>query len=326
MSAKLPPVQRLVSFIKERKVSTFEELCNKLGYSPAKTRDLIVKAREQNYSVNVAGEHVGIQTSLPSEETKEVFIRPVKDEYIFATISDLHFGSKYHLRAQLQDFIKRAVDQGVTRILCPGDNIDGCYRHGRWELTHHGFDDQASEFVEGLPRHDGLSYSMISGNHDETFERETGMVVHKSLEDRFRRARRRDVTFLGARGARIDLKHTGANRGVIVDLWHPLQGPAYALTYGLQKKVESFASGFKPDFLFTGHWHASVYAQIRGVHAFACGTFQGAGSSFSKSLTGAPAIGGWIIRYGLTDEGTIRFVRPEWVGYFENEKPRRVPL
>ncbi len=323
---KLPPVERLVSLIKERKAHTFEQVCDMLDMSPAKVHKLLAEAKAKNYAVDLTAGHVGIRPSQASEDVVNIKVSKAGKTRKIASISDPHFGSKYHLRAQLEDFVYSAYEEGVRTILLPGDNLDGCYRHGRWELTHHGFQEQVAEFRLGLPMLSGLRYYGITGNHDQTFENETGIVVHEAINDHFRANGRRDLVMLGARGAYLRLIGPGERRGLFVELWHPLKGPAYALTYKLQKKVEGYAPGQKPDMLFTGHWHQATYCQIRAVHAFSCGTFQGGGSSFGKSLGGAPTIGSWIVGYSLTQEGTIRDVEPKFKSYYESETPREVRL
>jgi hypothetical protein len=72
--------------------------------------------------------------------------------------------------------------------------------------------------------------------------------------------------------------------------------------------------------------HRQMYFTTRGVHAFASGCWQGGQSSFGKSLGGAPDIGSWIIEYTLTEGGTVRSVKPEWVAYYETETVRSVEL
>ena len=169
-----------------------------------------------------------------------------------------------------------------------------------------------------LPRLDGLRYVFIDGNHDSTFWDETGYPTGKAIEDGAAREGRSDLEYVGARGA---LLRVG---GVKIELWHPKKGTSYALSYHLQNHIRDMALGRKPDILLAGHWHTSVYVEQRAVHSFACGTFQGGGSQFSKSLGGAPSIGGWILSWGLTEHGTLRRLGMQRVSYFEREEPREV--
>lgn len=311
-----------------KKGITFEDLCDALTLPPKTVRGLLDTARDRGHNVAVLGNDVLRAPGQPAADVVCVAAPPARagESRIFGVMTDLHFGSRYHLRSALVDFVDRAYESGVRTMFLPGDLLDGCYRHGRWELTHHGFYDQCEDFCAGLPQRKGLRYLGISGNHDQTFE-ETGLVVHTAIEDVFRRNGRTDLTMLGARGATVRLRGKGdPERGLLVEMWHPLKGPAYALSYKLQKKIEGYAPGQKPDVLLTGHWHQSVYVNQRGIHALSCGTFQGGGSAFGRALGGSPSIGGWTLQYALTPDGTVRELAPKWHGYFESEAPREVAV
>ncbi len=321
-----PTIENLVSVVKRGRIKSFSDLCDHFDRGPSYMGALIAEARKKKFAIDIAGESVGIRPAAANDSIVDIAVSQAGNPHLLAVASDLHFGSKYHLRHQLLDFLHRAYASGVRNFLLPGDDLDGCYRHGRWELTHHGFQDQVEDFCKGLPHWRDANYYGISGNHDETFEKESGMVVHSAIEDHFRAQGRRDLHMLGARGAYLRLRAPRERRGILVELWHPLKGPAYALTYGIQKHIEKYSPGQKPDMLFVGHWHQSVYTVIRGVHAMSCGTFQGGGGSFGKALGGAPSIGGWVVEWAVTPEGAVRHVKPTWSAYYENESIREVCL
>jgi len=315
-------VEKLIKLTKRG--ADLEELCDRMDLSPKRIRELVESAKSQGYTLDIQGPHVGHRPKEASEDVRPIAV--ASNRLIAATISDLHFGSRYHLSAQLADFVRIAYERGVRTITCPGDVLEGCYRHAQLELTHHGFHDQANYCAETLPEHPGLSYHFISGNHDQTFSDANGMSVGHALVDVFRSRGRHDFVFHGDRGARLALKDNANERGLVVDLWHPLKGPAYALSYKLQKYVEGLPVGRKPDVVFAGHWHQSVYFNTRGVHAFSSGTFQGGGGPYGKALGGAPSIGGWIYEWAQTEGGTVRRFAPEWIGYFEHETAREIAI
>lgn len=305
-----------------RKGGTIEELCDALDVAPKKLRDLILSARREGFTVDVAGTWVGRRPA--AEASGERVIQASGKSTAIACLGDVHIGSKHHLRAEFHDFVHKAYDRGVRVMFSAGDILDGVYRHSRWEQDRHGLEEQAAEAAEAFPQLPGLTYWGIAGNHDETFERDSGMSVCRALEDAFRRVGRKDLTMLGSRGATARIVRPGESRGLVVELWHPLKGPAYALSYKLQKKIEGYAVGQKPDVLFAGHWHQHCYVAVRGVHAFSAGCFQGGGSSFGKALGGSPAMGSWIVEYALTPDGTVRHLKPEWLAYYEHERPRDI--
>jgi predicted phosphodiesterase len=308
-----------------KKGGTLEELCDRLDQSPKKVKAMIEAAKSAGYSIAMVGGQVGYVPPKPLTGEAKLVARPC-EEGIFAVVSDTHIGSKYCLEDQLRDFINRAYkEDGVRTIFHPGDILDGCYRHSRWEESHHGYHAQSTRATKVFPQLPGLRYVGIIGNHDETFESDAGLSVVSSLPQVFRDAGRSDFELLGARGAYVRFAPKGG-RGILVELWHPIGGGAYAVSYKLQRHVEEYGVGQKPDFMFAGHWHQQCYIVRRGVHCFSSGTFHGGGSSFGKALGGAQAIGGWVVRYNQTKDGTVRDVLPNWRGYYETEQVRSLGL
>lgn len=311
-------LEHLVKLTKKHPIS-FVDLCDKMDLSPKKAKALIAEAKGKGFRLHVEHDHVGIKPSGPEERVRTVGIAPVVGErQKVAVISDLHLGSKYCLREQLQEFIQYAYAQGVREILCPGDVLDGIYRHGLFEVSHTGIDAQAQDLFETLPELPGLNYRCITGNHDFTFTESIGVDVGDYLMGFFSKKGRNDIHFYGNRGAFLRVK------GAIVHLWHPRSGVSYARSYAIQKHIEKYTSGEKPNILLCGHWHVYCHVYERGVHGIACPTFQGGGSAFGKSLGGAPAIGGMILSWDLTSHGTMRHFIHEYRAYFEVEKPHTI--
>jgi len=311
-------LQRLVDLTRKSPLP-FEQLCDKLDVPPAKLRGLIEGARRQGMRIQVNGDHVGLDLSTIEERTHQTGIAPVVgDVQRVAVISDTHLGSKYCLRAQLVDFIEWAYAQGVRNVLHPGDVTDGDYSHGKFEMSHMGLEDQTRDLFEVLPKKKGLRYHAITGNHDFTFTEKSGVNVGAYIEGYFAKRGRDDIRFYGDRGAFLDIL------GAKIHLWHPRSGTSYALSYALQKQIEKYAPGEKPQILLAGHWHTRVLLEVRGVNAMACGTFQGGGSAFSKSLGGAPSIGGTLLQWGLTEDGTMRDFSVTFRSYFEVERLQKV--
>lgn len=297
----------------------FSDLCDKLNMSPGKVKALIEEARSEKINLHVEHDHVGIRMPTPSESVQTIGVPPVvgKRQKV-GVISDTHLGSKYCLRPQLQEFIEYAYSQGVRDILHPGDVLDGMYKHGLWEVSHSGLEAQAQDLYETLPQLPGLSYRAITGNHDFTFSEGAGLSVGHYLRNYFLQRGRKDLHFYGDRSAFIQIN------GAKFHLWHPKKGMGYARSYAIQKQIEHYSSGEKPNILLTGHWHVFCHVYERGVHGIACPTFQGGGSAFSKSLGGAPAIGGLILSWDVTEHGTLRAFNLENRSYFEVEKPHVV--
>lgn len=315
-------VSRLVSLAKGGK--TLEEICNAMDLPPRRVKALVEIAQSQGSSLDIQGPVIGFRPSGPVKTSKVLI--PAGEAQSFMVASDIHIGSNHFLKDQFLDFIHRGYEKGIRLCLVPGDILDGCYRHSRWEESHHGFDAQSRYAAEVMPRLPGLTYVGITGNHDETFETDAGLSVVNALPQVFRDAGRQDFSLVGARGGYLHLVSPGNKRGAFVELWHPGKGCAYALSYKLQKHIENYAVGQKPDMVFAGHWHQQCYFTQRGVHAFSSGTWHGGQSAFGRMLGGAPSIGGWFVDYRQTEDGTLREVSPTWNAYYERESPRAVQL
>jgi len=294
----------------------FEDLCDKLDMSPSATRKLIASSK---VSLKMGNDHV----QLPGAEQ----IRTIRDTRVLPTrtgrqqvgvISDLHLGSKYCLRSQLRDCVEHFYSRGIREILIPGDLLDGCYRHGVFELSHTGLEDQTRDLFETLPKLAGLSYHAITGNHDHTFTELTGVDVGGYIRGYFAERGRKDLTFYGDCGAFLKI------RGAVVHLWHPLGGMSYAKSYKLQKQIEKYGAGEKPDILLGGHVHQFTVVEDRGVFAALCPTFQASGSAFSKRLGGQPALGGLIVSWEIAGKDLVRNFAVERRRYYEVEKPQKV--
>lgn len=308
-----PQIVKLVEFA--RTPISFSELCNKLDLSPKKTDLLVKRAIDRNAPIHVEHDQVSMlpPQSRAVPEVQEIRLpKVVGGLRKIGAISDTHLGSKYCLRGALRETIDWMYDDGIRDIVHGGDVLEGCYRHAQYELSHSGFDAQLRDARKLFPEKPGLRYHFISGNHDFTFEEKIGMRCGIAIQDGMRALGRDDWTCYGDRDAYVKLG------GAVINLWHPRGGGAYAQSYNLQKRVEAYTA-IKPQILLTGHYHQFCYIYTRGVHAIMMPTFQGSGSNFSKSLRGAPAIGGLILEWQMGDTGRIHNfqIRPRF--FFEKE-------
>jgi UDP-2,3-diacylglucosamine pyrophosphatase LpxH len=272
---KQTSAQKLVQLT--RKPISFTDLCDRLDLSPAKVHALAAKSK---IKLDLGNDHVQLSAREQIRTVQPTRILPTKSKrQTVGVISDLHLGSKFCLRDQLVDCVEYMYSLGIRHILCPGDWLDGCYKHGVFELSHTGLEDQTRDLAETLPRKRGLNYHGITGNHDETFADLTGVDVGRYIH-----SVRPDIHFYGRCGAFLKIY------GAVVHLWHPLGGMSYAKSYKLQKQIEKYGAGEKPDILLGGHVHQFVQVEDRGVFSCLCPTFQASGSAFSKRLGGQPAL------------------------------------
>jgi hypothetical protein len=105
--------------------------------------------------------------------------------------------------------------------------------------------------------------------------------------------------FLGHDEADISLK------GVVMKLFHGEDGNSYALSYRIQKIIESFSGGEKPHILITGHVHKYVKIFERNIWAVGVGTMQRQ-TQWMRGKRIAAHVGFDIGDYWINDKGLAK--------------------
>lgn len=179
----------------------------------------------------------------------------------FVVMSDTHIGSKYS-PVEWHDVVAEFVNDpanGVEAILHAGDLVEGftSRRAGTqvYELTDIGFEAQKETAVEMMSKYNVPIY-LISGNHDMYFNEFAGANICKAVAEAVP-----NVEYIGHDSADIDVD------GCKVRLFHGGDGSSYATSYRLQKLVESYTGGQKPNILIAGHVHK--FCVIFERHIFA---------------------------------------------------------
>lgn len=286
---------------------TLEILCDELGLTPRQGRDIAARAIDAGYHVDV---HGGVLDFRPAEEqAKEVVIETphvaLGEEIVISVASDMHHASKHHESDALKRHIEWSYEQGAREFFNPGDTVAGGYRFLKYEVTSNGIDaqcDEACRFFEWAGTE--INWRMIAGNHCESFD--VGIDAGAMIMQKLRANGQTNVHYYGPRAARLRL---GPTR---IAMHHPGGGLAYALSYKIQKYIDSMPLAERPHFLFTGHTHQKLFLERGGVNGFLCGTFENGDSSFGRMLGGEVQVGGWLIRYRHDEHGNVASVKAEF--------------
>jgi len=99
--------------------------------------------------------------------------------------------------------------------------------------------------------------------------------------------------------------------GVILRLFHPGGGTAYALSYHPQKWAESLSGGEKPHIALIGHYHKTEYLFYRNIHIYQGGTFQ-MQTPYMRRKKLSAHLGGWVV--WLNDEEPIGMLSDTHIG------------
>jgi predicted phosphodiesterase len=198
------------------------------------------------------------------------------------------------------EFLTAAFEQfdkaGVSILLHGGDLSEGMSdRPGHiYELTHLGYAAQKAYCVEQMKQWTKPMY-LIDGNHDRWFIKKAGALIVADVCDSIPNA-----TFLGHDEG--DLKVNG----ITIKLFHGEDGASYATSYRVQKIIEAFSGGEKPNVLLLGHDHKEIVMFERNVHAVAGGCLS-TQSKWMRSKRLAAYPGFHIIRMVIGKAGVASF-------------------
>lgn len=295
--------------------ATVEDLANIADRSPLRVREAAERLVSQGYRVNL-----GLEDGQPKvrlERTPTVTGDTHKldaslfdgDVFRFGVTSDEHTSSD----AESLDAWEAAYDvfqaEGITTVFSPGDLVDGMgiYRGQVSEVLNHTYEAQVDHAVASHPQRDGITTYRISGNHD--LEGDFGRVGADPVQAVCNR--RDDVKYLGRYSAWVDLPN-----GARMHILHPMGGGSYATSYRVQKQIESYQLGDKPNILLIGHYHKQGYFFSRGVHGLLCGTFQGPTTYSIRKALGEPGFGFHIVTCRLAKDGSVVRFQPEFYPFF----------
>lgn len=251
---------------------------------------------------------VAIQNQEPREHKA---IWDGTDTLSFAIIGDTQIGSKYTQLTYLHDFYDICKESGINTVFHTGDLTDGLkMRVGHeYELYEVSADEMRDDVVKNYPQREGIVTYFITGNHDASIYKHVGYDIGQAIANL-----RPDMKYLGRDCATVNL--TPKCR---LELRHPWDGTAYALSYKLQKMIEAMESDSKPNILAVGHYHKIEYLFYRNVHALQTGCFQ-AQTPFTRGKGISTHMGGWIVTIKVDQNGTIRAFSPMLVPFYSSIK------
>jgi len=226
----------------------------------------------------------------------------------FGLISDTHINSKYTQLTYLQKFYEICSQRGIKDIYHVGDIDEGeQMRTGhQYECYTQGADDHISEIVANYPCLDEIVTHFITGNHDSSIYKRCGVDIGEIIA-----MKRKDMKYLGRDCARIEI-----TPNCILELRHPWDGTAYALSYKPQKMIDGMEADSKPNILAIGHYHKLEYLFYRNVHCFQAGCFQ-TQTPFTRGKGISVHLGGWIITVEVDKRGYVQRIVPEMIPFYK---------
>lgn len=235
----------------------------------------------------------------------------------FGIISDLHIGHECYRPDILSHASQKFEEEGIEFIINAGDTIEGMSgREGHiYELTHIGYSAQMDYFEEEFKKLAKWKVYSIEADksHSGWYRSKANMGVDIG-EELHRRAP--NYIFLGYDEQDLILKSGKNDQNVLrIRIRHPGGGTAYAISYKMQKYIESLSGGDKPHIVIQGHFHKANYMFLRNIHCFDAGTLQEQSPYMKKK--GTPAhLGYWIVEVTYSRAG-IEEIIPKFIPFYD---------
>lgn len=225
----------------------------------------------------------------------------------FGLMGDTQINSKYTQLTHLHHFYDICESLGIDTVFHTGDIDEGeQMRPGhQYECYEQGADDHVEEIVRVYPRREGIKTYFITGNHDASLYKRAGMDLGRAIADK-----REDMIYLGRDCAVVKLTDK-----CTLELRHPWDGTAYALSYKAQKIIEAMEADSKPNILAIGHYHKIEYLFYRNVHCFQTGCFQSQ-TPFTRGKGISVHMGGWIVEVRVAEDGSILGITPTLIPFY----------
>jgi hypothetical protein len=226
----------------------------------------------------------------------------------FGLLGDTQINSKYTQLTHLHTAYETFKREGIKIAYHTGDMDEGeQMRPGhQYECYCQGADDHVAEIVRVYPKEDGMETRYILGNHDFSFIKHIGYDIGKAIS-----SERPDMKYLGQSQAFVKL-----TPNCILEMRHPGDGTAYAISYKIQKMVEAMSGGEKPNILAIGHYHKSEYLFYRNVHCIQTACLQ-AQTPWMRGKGIAAAMGFYIVEIDVDDVGTITRLKQEFFPFYK---------
>jgi biotin operon repressor len=302
-----------------RKGASAKDMAASLNASHDAVLDAIAMLKHNGVSVQQHGDTYTIAPPVSSHVhgTQFEFVSRPDNTFLFGATSDNHLGNKNSRLDVLNDLYDRFAKAKVQAVLNAGNWIDGEARFNKHELLVHGMDNQLAYLAKHYPKRKGIkTYAVAGDDHEGWYAQREGVDIGRYAEMKMQDAGRDDWINLGYMEAHIRLVNANTGASAIMAVVHPGGGSAYALSYTVQKIVESYDGGEKPAVGLYGHYHKLMAANVRNVWAVQTGCTEDQTTFMRKKKIDAH-VGGVVL--GLEqdpDTGAIIGCKPELIRYF----------
>lgn len=309
--------KKLKGFFKAKGVVTYEELSDHLDIGVSRTKKIIENLVKEGHNYTIEDRHAIASTHIPKSGPVKLNVKKMSTSFFkFGAVGDNHMCSKYERLDVLNALYDLYEKEGVKVVYNTGNWIDGEAKFNKHDLNTHGLENQLEYFIKHYPKRKGIKTYFIAGDdHEGWYVQREQIDIGKYAEKKAIEAGREDLIYLGYMEADVVLP---AKKGkTTLRVLHPGGGSSYAISYTIQKIIESYQGGEKPDVLLIGHYHKADYVFCRGVHAVQTGCTQDQ-SPFMRKKKLAAHLGGWIIEMATDDNGAVTRFKQEFMPFYDN--------
>jgi biotin operon repressor len=309
--------EKLHAFLKTRKNTlSLEQLSDHFNCGISKVKKAMEELAASGHNIRIVSNAIELSRDIPKSEPTTIDVSKLNGKTIrFGLTADNHLGSKYCRLDVLNALFDIWAKEGIKDVYQLGNMIDGEARFNKFDIIAHGINGQTEYFVKHWPKRRGITTHFITGDdHEGWYVQREGINIGQFIEDAAKHERRNDLKYLGH--MEHDIIFAGGKNKAIMRLIHAGGGSAYATSYSVQKIVESYQGGEKPNILLVGHYHKAEYGYPREVHVVQAGCTEDQ-TPFMRKLKIQAHVGGWIIEFGLNSDGFITRFKTEWIPFYD---------
>lgn len=299
-----------------REVCSVIELSDVFDCGVSKVRDAISKLHESGHTIRIQDDTVIFDSCIPKAKETVLSVKKMTTGlYKFGVTGDNHLCSRYERMDVLNALYDLYEQEGIKIVYNTGNWIDGEARFNKHDLHTHGLDNQINYFLKNYPQRKGITTRLITGDdHEGWYSQREGVDVGRYMQMKAIEQGRSDLIHIGH--MEHDEVIEAKNGKTTIRVLHPGGGSSYATSYSVQKIVESYTGGDKPDILFVGHYHKADYVFCRGVHCVQTGCTMDQ-SPFMRKKKLAAHLGGWIIEIGTDENGAVTRFKQEFIPFYD---------
>ncbi len=310
---------QVLAALKMRKTATVHELSELFDKSERTVRSALDSLRKAGHNIYIREDNIAEASEVVRPGNAIEIVHPLTDFYNrrrrIGIIADNHLGSKHERLDVLHSMYDLYKSEGITEVYNAGNWIEGESRFNRYDIEVYGMDRQLDYWIKNYPQRDGITTYYVAGDdHEGWYQQREQVEIGRYAEMRARQAGREDLVYLGY--VEADVKFEAEEGFRYMRLMHPGGISSYALSYPVQRLVESFQGGEKPAILIAGHYHKFDYNYYREVFIVQPGTTEDQ-SIFMRKRRIQAHVGGCIVEFNQAPDGQINRFKVEFVPFYD---------